>query len=100
MSDGKNLTKCQKGVIKDSFSVIPIKIYPRKCNNVKWSCPDNPMLPYLNFFSDDHDLGNTEQYLKDLYSLESNVCLVCIESIENKQPVSLISFYSSKKKIK
>ncbi|CAF0705787.1 unnamed protein product [Brachionus calyciflorus] len=34
-----------------------------------------------------NDLGNTQQYLIDVFNSETNVCLICIETIEKKQPI-------------
>ena len=38
------------------------------------------------------DLGNTEQYLIDAYSEDSNICLICIETIEPKNQVKIYNY--------
>ena len=42
-------------------------------------------------FSGNQDLGSTEQYLIDALDTDTNACLICIETIESKEPVSLNS---------
>lgn len=43
----------------------------------------------VSLFIDDQDLGNTEQHLINIFNSDSNVCLICIESIGSKQAVRI-----------
>ena len=66
-----------------------------KLLNGKWILKEIAVpiiLFYLIYFTDvfieNQDLGNTEQYVIDALNTDSNACLICIETIEAKQPVS------------
>lgn len=45
----------------------------------------------LNFidYIENQELGSTEQYLIDALHTDANACLICIETIESKEPVRL-----------
>ncbi|RNA28661.1 NF-X1-type zinc finger NFXL1 [Brachionus plicatilis] len=47
----------------------------------------NIILNKFKELNDSQDLGNTEQYLIDAFNPDSNICLICIEQVENKQPI-------------
>ncbi len=55
-------------------------IYKKTFTRTSINCADG--------ISDIIDFGNTEQYLINVFNKESNICLVCIETIGPKDAVS------------
>lgn len=47
----------------------------------------NKIISNLKNLNGNQDLGSTEQYLIDALDTDTNACLICIETIESKEPI-------------
>ena len=67
----------------------------RKLNGLSIFISKSLLINFKNlnkkFKSDSQDLGKTEQYVIDAFNTESNACLICIETIGNKEAVKCLN---------